>query len=76
MEPPARTTLALAASVAEVLLRKELSAHANIVPDTSGGIVIELREGDAYESYRVNPNGRLDYCLFQNAKLVARQQKA
>jgi hypothetical protein len=73
-ETPAasRETIQLAIRVAERLRDNGSPAPTRIVPDAHGGIVFERAAGNLFESYRISPDGSVEYCGFEDCRLVQR----
>jgi hypothetical protein len=71
--PPAtRDTIQLAIRLAERLRDNGSPAPTRIVPDAHGGIVFERTAGNLFESYRVSADGGVEYCGFDDCRLVQR----
>lgn len=71
--PPSGATIHLAVRVAEALRNGGDPAPTRTVPDAIGGIVFEREAGNVFESVRVSADGSVEYCEFENCRLVQRQ---
>lgn len=72
--PPSGDTISLAYQHVVVPFRKMGRVPpSQVVPDTHGGIVFELRNNGLFESIRVRADGHIEYCRFSNGKLVDRR---
>ena len=45
----------------------------SMVKNYHGEAVLEKRDGDRFESYRVFPDGRVKHCVFEDCKIVQDQ---
>lgn len=69
IDAPSRDVLSVAIRFAQEMMRSGEAPPTRVVPDPNGGIVFE-REGDrSLESIRISAEG-LEYCRFENARLV------
>ncbi len=67
-----RDTIQIAIRVAGQLRDNGSPAPTRIVPDAHGGIVFEREEGNLFESYRISANGSVEYCGFEDCRMVKR----
>ena len=72
-EAPSKDTIQLAIWLAGTLSQRGLPAPTRIVPDAHGGIVFELEGKNVFESIRISPDANVEYCAFQNCRLVERE---
>jgi len=70
---PSRDTVRRAIIVAGRLGRSNVPSPTRIVPDAHGGIVFEREAGSVFESIRVAADGGVEYCEFENCRMVQRQ---
>lgn len=74
MTPPSPETLSLAfQEIVKPFREKGRVPPSQVVPDAHGGIVFERRDNNTFESIRVRADGHIEYCRFNNGKLVDRQ---
>ncbi len=70
---PSRDTVQRAIELAEMLCQKGVSAPTRVVPDAHGGIVFEREAGNMFGSIRISADGSVEYCEFENCRMVQRQ---
>lgn len=73
IQPPSMDTIQLAILLAKTLSRANCPAPTRVVPDADAGIVFERHEGGLLESLRLSADGSVEYCRFENARLVDRE---
>jgi hypothetical protein len=66
-------TIHLATLLAGALSKFDFPAPTRIVPDAHSGIVFERRDGNAFESIRLSAGGSVEYCFFENSRLVSHE---
>ena len=69
---PSSETVRLAIQVAECLRDRGTLPPTRIVPDAHAGIVFEREVGRLFESYRISANGEVEFCIFEDCRLVQR----
>ena len=73
IQAPSKMTIHLATLLAGALSKFDFPAPTRIVPDAHGGIVFERRDGNAFESIRLSADGSVEYCFFENSRLVSHE---
>ncbi|MCO6043300.1 hypothetical protein NG895_05220 [Aeoliella sp. ICT_H6.2] len=73
IDAPDATTIRLAFDYAETLRDRGLLPPTCIVPDGSGGIVFERRQGNESEVVHIWDDGSVEFQQFDGAKLVCRE---
>jgi hypothetical protein len=72
-EPPSRETVGVAIRVATEFQKDGRVAPSRVVPDAQGGIVFERKERNLFETIRIQPDGKIEYSVFRNSRLVHRE---
>ena len=72
---PSREIIQVALQLASVCRANFLSPPLRVVPDGEGGIAFERRAGHEFESLRVAADGRVELLVFENSRLVHREQQ-
>ena len=72
IQPLSKETIHSAIELAKRLTRAGVPAPTRVVPDANAGIVFELQQGSLFESLRLSSDGSVEYCAFENARLVER----
>ena len=70
---PSKDTIQRAIWLADRLCKNGFPAPTSIVPDAHGGIVLEWKSGEVFESVRIMPDGTAEYCAFKDYRLIERQ---
>jgi hypothetical protein len=73
---PSKQTIQFAVAMAWWLRNEGLPAPTRVVPDAHGGIVFEIHQKNLHEMLRLSADFSLDYCVFENCRLVQRQKLA
>lgn len=73
VDPPTEGTIRQAIVLLQALKNGQKAAPDSVVLDPNGGIVIERREKGVSEVFHVWDDGTLEYCRFQDARLVERR---
>ena len=73
VDPPSGETIRRAIVLLQALRNGQEAVPDSVVPDPNGGIVVERREKDVSEVFYVWDNGTVEYCRFQEARLVERR---
>lgn len=73
---PSKQTIQFAIAIAGNLRNSDLPAPTRVVPDAHGGIVFEFDEGELHVTFRLAPDTSLDYCAFENGRLLDRKKLA
>ena len=71
--PPSRETISLAHEYVMKPFRKLRIPPPQVVPDAHGGIVFERKDKGISESIRVRADSHIEYCRFNDGKLVDRR---
>jgi hypothetical protein len=73
---PSKQTIQFAIFFAGMLRNTGMPAPTRVVPDAHGGIVFEFHEKDLNVTFRLSADISLEYCAFENCRLVQRQKLA
>lgn len=71
---PTKQTIQFAIALASWLRNQGFPAPTRVVPDAHGGIVFEVQEQNLEETLRLSADLGLEYCAFDNGRLVHRQE--
>jgi len=72
IDAPSRETLRLAGKLALELRDNGLPSPDRIVPDPNGGLVFEYDTAQGASEYHIWDDGSIDFCMFDDTRLVSR----